>query len=683
VSERPRLRDDLVMVAQTYRGEDTYIVKDPTTHKYFRFSPIELFVMQHFTGDATADEVSASLRAEGIPLSPSAAAGFARKLKQMGLIERSLQEMSVLQLERLRAERHRRRKRTHYTGSVLRMRWSAGDPDALFDRWKPYLEFFFRRPFVILSLLLFATYLLVFATHAGAILHGVAELYTLSFYTPANIVLFWGTAMVVIAIHELGHGVTCKHFGGQVHEMGAMLIYFEPAFFCNVNDAWTFPERSARLWVTAAGSWIQLVVAALAALVWLVVQHDTVVGRMAFFAIIIGGATTVLANANPLIPLDGYYALSDVLEITNLRQRAFAHVAWFLKRHVLRLAVPEPKADARERKILLLYGALSAVYIAVLLGVLAALVLGKVGRTFGAIGVAAVLLLLWAMLRDGIGRGWHAVLSAAREHRAFWRRRGVRRWLLLGGGAVLVLGFVVPWPINVPGRWVAAPEAEAALAPADSGIVVAVYAADGSRVHAGDPIVRLRNLGLDSAALVATRVADSLTGRLAAARAAGRSAEIARLEDAAAAAGVVRDGLERRIANLTLRAPIDGVVLAPRLDERLGHPYAAGVPVARVAVLDSLELRIALQAAGASGVRAGAVARCISDAVPDHRVTARVLDVSAMDAGTAPEARVLVARAAGFRLGEVGEARVRLRTSTIWGALWWAVRIRVRNDLLL
>ncbi len=671
------------MVAQTYRGEDTYIVKDPTSHKYFRFSPIELFVMQHFTGDATPDDVAAALRAEGIPLGASAAGAFARKLKQMGLVERSLQEMSVLQLERLRAERHRRRKRTHYTGSVLRMRWSVGDPDALFDRWKPHLEFFFRRSFVVLSVLLFAAYLLVFATHAGAIMHGVAELYTVSFYTPANIALFWSTAMVVIVIHELGHGVTCKHFGGQVHEMGAMLIYFEPAFFCNVNDAWTFPERSARLWVTAAGSWIQLVVAALAALVWLVVQHDTVVGRMAFFAIVIGGATTVLANANPLIPLDGYYALSDVLEITNLRQRAFAHLAWFLKRHVLRLAVPEPKADARERRILLVYGVLATIYITAILGFLAALVLGKVSRTFGAIGVAAVLLLLWAMLRDGIGRAWHAVLSAAREHRTFWRRPGVRRRLLLGGGAVLVLGFVVPWPVNVPGRWVAAPEAQAVLAPADSGIVVAIYAADGGRVHAGDPIVRLRNLALDSAALEATRVADSLTGRLAAARAAGRPADIAHFEDAAAAAVVVRDGLQQRIANLTLRAPIGGVVLAPRLAERVGRPYAAGVPVARVAVLDSLELRIALRDAGASGVRAGAAARCISDGAPAHRVSTRVLDVSAMDAGAAPEARVLVAGTAGFRLGETGEARVRLRTSTIWGALWWAVRIRVRNDLLL
>lgn len=670
------------MVEQRYRGEDTYIVKDPSTHKYFRFSPIEVFVMQQFTGEATPAQIGEALQEAGVPLTANAVTTFARKLKTMGLLERSLQEMSVLQMERLRAERHRRRKRTHYTGSVLRMRWSVGDPDAVFDRWRPHLEFFFRPSFLAFSVGLFALYAVVFVTQFSAIAHGIAQLYSVSFYTLANIVLFWSTAMIVIAIHELGHGVTCKHFGGHVHEMGAMLIYFEPAFFCNVNDAWTFPDRSARLWVTAAGSWIQLVVAGIAAIIWLLVRPDTIVGRMAFFAVVIGGATTIFANANPLIPLDGYYALSDILEIANLRQRAFGHVSWFLKRHVLRLAVPEPPADERDRRIFLTYGVLASLYIAALLGLVAAFALGKLDRAFGAVGVFAFLLLVWAMLKSSLAAGWRSVVTAVREHRAFWQSRRVRNGAL-GVGAVVLLGAVVPWPINVPGRWVAAPVAEADLAPADSGVVVAVLAEDGTRVHAGDAVVRLRNLALDSAALSATRLADSLAGRLAAARAAGRAAEIGRLASEQASAAAARDGLARRIAELTLRAPIDGEVLAPRLRERIGRPYAAGSVIARIAATDSLELRIALDAAGASGVRAGDVARVISDAAPGRHVTTPVATVSAMGDGPAPEARVRVPAADGFRVGERGEARVRLRTSTVWGAVVWAVRRRLRNDLFL
>ena len=86
--------------------------------------------------------------------------------------------------------------------------------------------------------------------------------------------------------------------------MGAMLMYFEPAFFCNVNDAWTFPELRARLWVTAAGSWIQMIVASFAAMVWWAASPETLISQVALAAAIIGGFTTVLLNANPLVPLD-------------------------------------------------------------------------------------------------------------------------------------------------------------------------------------------------------------------------------------------------------------------------------------------------------------------------------------------------------------------------------------------
>src|SRR5438128_12003473 len=187
--------------------------------------------------------------------------------------------------------------------------------------------------------------------------------------------VFWMTAMVVIVVHELGHAFTCKYFGGQVHEMGAMLSYFQPAFYCNVNDAWTFRDRAARLWVTAAGSWIQLVVAGLAAIVWWAAVPDTLISQIALAAMVIGGVTTVLANANPLIPLDGYYALSDYLEIPNLRARAFGYLGWLVKRHVLRLEVPAPQADERERRVFLIYGALAFVYSVNILLLLAGLAL--------------------------------------------------------------------------------------------------------------------------------------------------------------------------------------------------------------------------------------------------------------------------------------------------------------------
>src|SRR5574341_393828 len=220
--------------------------------------------------------------------------------------------------------------------------------------------------------------------------------------------------MVIIVVHELGHGFTCKYFGGQVHEMGAMLIYFQPAFYCNVNDAWTFPDLRARLWVTAAGSWIQLVLASLAALVWLAAAPGTIISRVALYTVVLGGVTTIVANANPLIALDGYYALSDYLEIPNLRQRALAHLAWLVKRYILRLEVPEPPATDRERKVFVVYAPLALAYSTSLLFLIVAALFGWVSRMAGAIGVLALAFAVWAGLRGAVGAWGRAALTSVR-----------------------------------------------------------------------------------------------------------------------------------------------------------------------------------------------------------------------------------------------------------------------------
>ena len=685
MSLRPALRSDLSLVEQRYRGETTYIVKDPASRKYFRFKPLEVLVMQQFTGDATCGDVAAALAGQGMPIAQPAVEGFARRLRQLGLMERSLAEKSVLELERLRAERNRRARNTHYQGSLLRMRFSAGDPDGFFTRWLPRLRWFFSTPFLVLSVVLFAVYAVIFVGHANQIFAGMRAMYSLQFFTLANIAVFWGTGMVVIVIHELGHGFACKHFGGQVYEMGAMLIYFEPAFYCNVNDAWTFPELRKRLWVTAAGSWIQLVVAALAAIVWLLVDPGSLVSRIAFAALLIGGATTVLMNANPLIPLDGYYALSDYLEIPNLRQRALGHVAWALKRHVLRLNVPEPTADAYERRAFFVYGVLALAYIGTILFLIAGAVLGWANRTLGVLGALGALLLIGALLRGGVREWARALVTTVREHRALWLERRVLRWTAGAAAALLVTLILVPWPIRVAGRYEASPARETVLAAPDDAVLEQVFVGEGARVAAGTAVARLRSFALEGEYVVVARQADSLAAEARIAQARGRydqAEQTARaLDEATARRAVLAD----RVAALTLRAVTAATVVSPRFGEQVGHRYDAGQPVVRLMALDSLELRIRLERAGATLVRPGQRAAILSEVGArrwlDAPVTA-VATASAADSGL--EARVRVpAGAAGIRPGGVGPARITVRRSSLLGAVWWAVRKLIRNDVLL
>jgi putative peptide zinc metalloprotease protein len=680
VTARPCLRDDLVLVEQTYRGEQTWILKDPRSHKYFRFKPLEIMVMQSLDGERTLAEVARALTDEGLPVTEAAHGSFVQSLSRMGLLVRSLGERTVLELERLRAERRQRRKPALFKGELTRMRWSIGDPDGAFERWMPRLRFFFTPAFFVLSALLFAAYILVIGLKWGDFRGELVSLYHPADYTLGKILVFWGTGLGLVAVHEIGHGVTCKHFGGHVHEMGAMLIYFQPAFYCNVNDAWTFPERSARLWVTAAGSWIQLVLAAVGAIFWWLLTPGTLLSQVALAAVLIGGITTVIANANPLIPLDGYYALSDWLEIPNLRQRALAHLGWLFRTRVLRLDARMPPSDERERRIFFVYAMLAVAYITAVLVLVAAVVYGWAAGRFGLAGGLAVLgvilLALWSRLRQ-----WGRTLrGAAQEARVRWRGSPVMRRIGIAAAVLLLLLLVTPWPVTLSGPFVVAPARVTRLVAPDSGVIARVSSREGMQVAPGAPLLQVRNFGLEWGAMDAARASDSLARLVRAARARGEIALAAQLDQARSAADERTNGITAQVRALTLRAPTGGVVLTPRVEELLGRSVSAGEVLLQLADAGPNEGRLTLDGAGTTLVRPGAPVRLLfADGRTAHGT---VTSVASAMTGQGGEARIRF-DAAGWRTGSAGHARVTLRHSTLAGALWWRIRGLVRTDLFL
>ncbi len=677
-----KLRPDLVLVEQTYRGEQSYIVKDPQSRKYYRFRPVEIMVMQTLDGKHTPAEAAAALAGEGIRVSPAGVEAFTAKLSGMGLCERTLREHSVLQMERLRADRTRRLSRGVFQGDLMRLRWSVGDPDALFDRWLPRLRFFFTRTFLVISVALFAVYLLVLGLKWEEFSQALADLYTLNVGLETLAVL-WLTGIVIIVIHELGHGLTCKYFGGQVHEIGAMLIYFEPAFFCNVNDAWTFPELRARLWVTAAGSWIQLVIASVAAVVWWAATPGTMLSDVAFAAVLIGGITTVFMNANPLIPLDGYYALSDYLEVPNLRQRAFAHLSWLVKTRLLGLDFPMPSADAREQRVFLVYGGLASAYIGLILSFFAATAFGWLTRWLGSVGLVIFLVGLFVMLREPLRGGLRTARMAIRQHRAAWKKGPWRTRLSVAVPAVVVLGALLPWPITITGPFVAAPVLSMPLAAPDSGIIQRVQVREGTRVAAGAPLVQIRNLQLERELIASRRISDSLATRSAQARSSSRFAEAAGLDAERSSEAARMAGLRQRVEALRIRALGGGVVITRRPEELVGRWVASGATVLELGEVDSVEVRIALEGAGGTLIRPGSRASLLPHATLDAPVTAVITSISATATPRAVEARVRLPALGGWRPGMTGRASVTVRSSNVWGALWWSIRRGIRSDILL
>ena len=175
---------------QTYRGELSYIVKDPTTHKYFRFRPLEVGVMRALQRVARPPKPSPRWPRKGFEVTAATVSKFAEKLKNMGLCERTLRERSVLQMERLRAQRRERLAQGPFRGELFRIRWSMGDPDKFMDRTIPYLRFCFGRRFLTVSVALFAVQAIILAIKWQDFTRAIGGPLTLN-TSAVNLLLLW------------------------------------------------------------------------------------------------------------------------------------------------------------------------------------------------------------------------------------------------------------------------------------------------------------------------------------------------------------------------------------------------------------------------------------------------------------------------------------------------------------
>jgi multidrug efflux pump subunit AcrA (membrane-fusion protein) len=349
----------------------------------------------------------------------------------------------------------------------------------------------------------------------------------------------------------------------------------------------------------------------------------------------------------------------------------------------------------REKRVFLIYGSLAACYIALLFTVIGMLVVGWSRAALGALGVVLALAMIVAMARHAIAEWGRAIVLAVRTRRAERKRRwGWKRVAFRAAAVVLITGVVmalIPWNLTAAGRFVLAPVRTFDLVAPDSGILAEVFVRQGTRVPAGAPVARIVDRSLERELVAAARVVDSLSVGASRARAMSQTAIVAQLDDQRAAASARLAGVRARIDALTLRAQWNGVVTTPRVEEQAGRRVDFGTRILTIATVDSLEARIALEGAGATRVRAGQSVKLVTNAEPGSQVIGSIVGVSPAgrglvgvgnDAG-AIEARVPVRTEGAWRAAATGEAKVEIQRSSLLGALWWAVRQRVRGDILL
>ncbi|PYJ93176.1 MAG: hypothetical protein DME23_26485, partial [Verrucomicrobia bacterium] len=270
-----------------------FVVKDPVRERFYRLPEEAHFIAEQLDGETPLDVVRRRTEEKFHTSLPAAdLSAFVGSLNAAGLLDTGKNGNGKPRARRVQ-------------GSPLYLRIRFFDPDRLFNYLVGKVRFFFTPLFLIISAVTILSAIYVaFANWEDAV-QNVSRLFQYSAIPVILLVVF-----LVITMHEFAHGLTCKHFGGEVHELGFFLIYLQPALYCNVSDAWLFPEKSKRLWVGFAGPYFELFLWALATLAWRLTDAETGINYLALIVMTTSGVKTLL-NFNPLIKLDGYYLLSD------------------------------------------------------------------------------------------------------------------------------------------------------------------------------------------------------------------------------------------------------------------------------------------------------------------------------------------------------------------------------------
>jgi hypothetical protein len=448
--DRPsRFRDDLIIQEiKSKDGSVHYVIKDPITNAFFKVGEPEYFIISNLDGKRSVADILKSFKEKfDVGLAEDEINGFIGQLQELCFLDNELTRKELLKRQK---EAGREKPRT-LLGRLVFLRIKALNPGRLFDRLIDHVRLFFTRKFVWAASLLILFAFIITLSNARQIADGFLGLLNLQ-----GIIILYLSMLVVVILHEFAHGLTCKYYGGDVREIGFLLIYFQPAFYCNVSDAWLFPEKYKRLWVSFSGAFFQIFIWALAVMIWRLTQQDILINKIALAVLSFSGIAT-LFNFNPLLRYDGYYLLSDYVEIPNLRKKARNYWVGKLKKIFLKAGEELRELTRREKRIYFYYGILSFFYIVFILGYFFLKVeqylVSRLGGT-GFIIFAAVIIFLFRNLIVDTARGISAFFKARAD---FLKRRKTLSTFLMIVILIILISAFARWELRVKGELVLNP----------------------------------------------------------------------------------------------------------------------------------------------------------------------------------------------------------------------------------
>jgi putative peptide zinc metalloprotease protein len=488
-----RRRPDLMTRRQRYHGRSYWVVKDPVGLHYFRFQEEEYAILQMLDGETSLDEIKDRFEAEFPPqkIALEELQQFLGMLHRSGLILVSVQGQGEQLLKR-----RRERRRTEILGAfanILSIRFKGIDPERLLNGLYPWVRWLFSRTAFGLSMALMVGALFLVLVQFKTFESKLPEFQ--QFFSPANAFLLALVLGSTKVLHEFGHGLSCKHFGGECHEMGLMLLVLTPCLYCNVSDSWMLPNKWHRAAIGAAGIYVEVVLASVATFLWWY-SSPGLMNMLCLNVMFISSASTIIFNANPLLRYDGYYILADVLEIPNLRQKATSILNRKMGEWLLGLEPTEdPFLPERHQVLFAFYSVAAAIYRwVVLFSILWFLYqiwkpyrLEIIGYIIGAISVGGLIIRPLYQLGKFFyvpGR-WNKV----KKPRMYASLTGV--------AAILAFVLFVPLPYSVIAPLEIQPHKADEIYAKVSGRLVEVRVKPGDRVVKGQVLARMESDDLD------------------------------------------------------------------------------------------------------------------------------------------------------------------------------------------
>jgi putative peptide zinc metalloprotease protein len=556
---------------------------------YYRLTKLQYELTQLFDGNRTYEEIAELfIRRTGVNVSAQEVREFADSMEKTDFWYKTPFEESVILCHELAEQRHKAIKHKRFWADVTTIELWYFDPQKFLDWLYPKLKFMYTGWFFLWTLFMAAVAVVILGSHWRQFWADNLHWYDLAGRGVSHFVAFFGVFLIVGAVHEIAHGISCHHYGGKSHKMGFFTMYLAPAVFCDCAEAFVVAGRWGRIVTVASGVWSEIILCSYLSVVWWLTPPATFWHDFSYLLILSGGVFPIIINWNPLSRMDGYFIFCEIFRIFDLKGQSTAYLVSLVRKYIFRMPATVPALPPRRRVGFVVYAILSGVYCYSLLLFFARLVYHVLYYYSPVWAFVPATLLGLLIFRSRIKKLAQFFKELYLDKRELMKTH----WKPIAALATVVL-ILLLIPIRrecVAERFILEPQQRAVVRTSVPGRVTEVLVDEGQQLKAGDSLVRMRDLALESRAQesAANYAAAASRARDAEMRYAGFAAAEQHRINMAAAKNLVAQ--QAQMLNVT--TPIGGVVTTPRVHDLAGTYVPAGTLIAEVADTSVMRARV-------------------------------------------------------------------------------------------